>query len=142
MSNPRTRALQALIRLRKTEVEQARSAMAAALAHEQAAIDHTEAQRARIVSERAAIDSGGATMDDFRSWFPLGREAVQKALMQQHSAEAETEQARKVLMEANGALKAAETLLETRLKEEKDLRERREMAEIDDLSRRNRMATP
>lgn len=136
MTETRTRALNALIRFRKTEVEQARNALAAALAEEQNAIAYTEAQKARMKTEQEAANTGQVNLSDFCLWFPAGQEAIEHAQEQQAIAEASTEQTRAALMNAHGALKAAETLLEARLKEEKERREHREMAEIDDLSRR------
>lgn len=136
MTETRIRALNALIRLRKTEVEQARNALAAALAEEQNAIAYTEAQKNRMKTEQAAANTGQVDFNDFCLWFPVGQEAIEHAQEQQAIAESSTEQTRATLMKANGALKAAETLLEQRLKEEKERRAHREMAEIDDLSRR------
>lgn len=136
MTETRIRALNALIRLRKTEVEQARNALAAALAEEQNAIAYTEAQKTRMKTEQEAVKTGQVDLSDFCLWFPVGQDAIEHAQKQQAIAEASTEQTRAALMNAHGALKAAETLLETRLKEEKERREHREMAEIDDLSRR------
>lgn len=136
----RARALQALIRLRKTEVDQAKAALARMLAEEHAALGRLETRRAAIETERRETLVGQVSSDDFRLWLPAGREAVESAETMLHAARCASDQAREALMRANAALKAAEAILDKRLEEEREMRTRREQAEIDDLSRRGRVA--
>ncbi|MCE2576810.1 flagellar FliJ family protein [Komagataeibacter sp. FNDCR2] len=135
----RTRALQALIRLRQTEVDQAKSALSEAMGKENAAIAHVERQRALIESERVKAASGQVSMDDFRVWLPSGKEAVQQAEHALIAVRQVSDQAREALIQANAAQKAAQAIMDRRLEEEKETLARREQAEIDDLSRRNKM---
>ncbi|MFW7269482.1 flagellar export protein FliJ [Gluconacetobacter sp. Hr-1-5] len=137
--NARTRALRSLIRLHKTKVDQAKATMAEALASEHTARARLESCRATIESERQAAMSEHVSMDDFRRWLPFGQQAVERAENALHIASQASDQARATLMQANAALKAATSILDRRMEEEKEIRTRREMAEIDDLSRRERM---
>lgn len=135
----RTRALQALIRLRQTEVDQAKTALAEAVGKENAALDLVEKRRALIESEQERAVSGQVSMDDFRVWLPAGRDAVEQAQKALSAARQVSDQAREVLIQANAAQKAAQAIMDRRLEEEAETRARREQTEIDDLSRRNRM---
>ncbi|GBQ18891.1 hypothetical protein AA12717_0068 [Gluconacetobacter sacchari DSM 12717] len=135
----RTRALQSLIRLHRTQVDEARAMMAQALAEEHAAHRQLENSQAAIENEREAARSDHTTPDAFRHWLPFGQEAVERARDALHAATRASHQARETLMQANAALKAATALLERRQEEEKAVRARRELAEIDDMSRRVRM---
>lgn len=137
--NARTRALRSLIRLHKTKVDQAKAHMAEALASEHAAHRQLENSLAAIESERAAASSEYTSLEDFRRWLPFGQEAVERARQAAQAARQAAEQARTTLMEANAALKAATAILDRRMEEEKEIRNRRDLAEIDDLSRRVRM---
>lgn len=137
--NARTRALRSLIRLHKTKVDQAKAAMAEALASEHTARLQLESCQATIESERQAAMAEHVSMDDFRRWLPFGQEAVERAENTLHSASQAADHAREALMQANAALQAATSILDRRMEEEKEIRTRRELAEIDDLSRRVRM---
>ncbi|GAA4486260.1 flagellar FliJ family protein [Gluconacetobacter asukensis] len=139
--NSRTRALRSLIRLHKTKVDQAKAIMAEALAREHAARGQVESNQAAIETERLEATSGHASLDDFRQWLPYGQEAVERARSALHVAGRASDQARETLMQANADLKAATSILDRRVEEEKEIRNRRELAEIDDLSRRVRMAS-
>ncbi|WP_246375259.1 flagellar export protein FliJ [Gluconacetobacter takamatsuzukensis] len=130
----RTRTLQSLIRLRKTEVDEAKSTLAQALANEEAARQHLESLQASIAAEQRAASAGQTSMDDFRRWLPTGQQAVTRAAEALHSVKAVSDQARDALMQVNAALKATESILEKRVEEEKTTRSRREQAEIDDLT--------
>lgn len=135
----RTRALQALIRLRQTEVDQAKTALAEAVGKENAALALVERRRALIESEQERAVSGQVSMDDFRTWLPAGRDAVEQAQKALFAARQVADQAREVLIQANAAQKAAQAIMDRRLEEEAETRARREQTEIDDLSRRNTM---
>ncbi|MBL7236456.1 MAG: flagellar FliJ family protein [Komagataeibacter hansenii] len=141
MMDPRMRGLQALIRLRKTEVDEAKSALAKAMAEENAAVAYRDRQHALIESEQREATAGRTSMDDFRQWLPAGRAAVERAERAILPLRQASDQARGALMQANAALKAAQAIVDKRLEEEKEIRERREQAEIDDLSRRNTPAS-
>ena len=137
--DPRTRALHALVRLRRTEADQAQAALAKALADERTAFELVEARRAQIESERqtaAGDDTLGAA---FRDWLPVGREAVERAQAGLNTARQASERARASMIQAHAALKAAQAIVDKRHEEENEMRARREQAEIDDLSRRNSM---
>lgn len=135
----RTRTLQALIRLRQTEVDQAKTALAEAVGKENAALALVERRRALIESEQERVVSGQVSMDDFRVWLPAGRDAVEQAQKTLFAARQVSDQAREALIQANAAQKAAQAIMDRRLEEEAETRARREQTEIDDLSRRNTM---
>ncbi|WP_230975551.1 flagellar FliJ family protein [Acetobacter garciniae] len=137
--DPRTRALHALARLRKTEADQAQAALAQALADERTASGTVDACRARIESERVAATGDITLAEAFRDWLPIGREAVERAQEALNAARRASGQARAAMIRANAALKAAQAIVDKRQEEENEIRARREQAEIDDLSRRNSM---
>ncbi|MBB2189421.1 hypothetical protein HLH34_05510 [Gluconacetobacter azotocaptans] len=141
MTDSRTRTLHALIRLRKTEVDKARAALAKAMAEENAAAANVARRRALIDSERREVSCGHASLDDFRLWLPAGENAVERAEQALRIVRQASDQARETLVQANAVLKAAQTILDRRLEIEKEIRGRREQAEIDDLSRRNNIAS-
>lgn len=108
------------------------------MAEEHAAGALVESRLALIDSEQREASLGHASLDDFRAWLPAGVDAVERARAALDVARQASDQARGMLMQANAALKAAEAILDKRLEEEREARARREQAELDDLSRRNR----
>jgi flagellar protein FliJ len=141
VTDARTRALRSLIRLRKTEVDQTRSALASVMENEHAVAALVEVRIALIESERREASSGLASMDDFRLWLPAGMEAIAHAEEALRIARQASDQAREALMQANAALKAAEAIRDKWLEEAGQIRARREQADNDDLSRRGRIAS-
>ena len=137
--DPRTRALHALVRLRRTEADQAQAALAKALADERTAFELVEARHAQIESDRQPA-AGDATLGAaFRDCLPVGGEGVERAQAGLNTARQASERARASMIQANAALKAAQAIVDKRQEEENEMRARREQAEIDDLSRRNSM---
>lgn len=136
--NPRARALQSLIRLRKTEVDQARAELARVLAHERAAEVRLAHSRQQLQSEQFEVSAGHTSMDDFLTWLPVGRDAIERAHRLVLEAQQASDQARAGLTQANAALKAAEAVLARWREEEREKEARREQNEVDDLSRRVR----
>ncbi|MFT8891128.1 MAG: flagellar export protein FliJ [Acetobacter papayae] len=134
--NPRARALQSLIRLRKTEVDQARAELGRVLAHERAAELRLAQSRQQLENEQHEVSAGRASLGDFRDWLPAGREAIERAHRLVLEAQHVTDQARAGLTQANAALKAAEAVLARWQEEEREKEARREQNEVDDLSRR------
>nr|WP_246379863.1 flagellar FliJ family protein [Gluconacetobacter johannae] len=132
--------MHALIRLRKTEVDRARAVLAQAMAEEHAAAADVARCRAVIEREQREASCGQTSLDDFRLWLPAGEDAVKRAEQALHAARQVSDQARETLVRANAVLKAAQTILDRRLEDEREARGRREQAEIDDLSRRNNIA--
>ncbi|MBO1327889.1 flagellar export protein FliJ [Acetobacter suratthaniensis] len=136
--NPRARALQSLIRLRKTEVDQARAELGRVLAQERAAEMQLAQSRQQLENEQREVTAGRTSMEDFRVWLPAGRAAIERAHRLVFEAQQVTDQARAALTQANAALKAAEAVLARWQEEEREKEARREQNEVDDLSRRVR----
>ncbi|GAN70603.1 hypothetical protein [Acetobacter syzygii] len=137
MSSARIRSLNALIRLRKTEVDEAKAGMARALAAENAALTELDRQLTQIEVERDEAE-GDAGRESFRLWLPIAQENVAQAEKAVYKTRQDSIRVREELIHANAAFKAAQTLLDKREEEERILRTRREQAELDDLSRRSR----
>ncbi|MFT9089332.1 flagellar FliJ family protein [Acetobacter okinawensis] len=137
MSSARIRSLRALIRVRKTEVDEARAGMSRALAAESAAMAELERQLTQIEVERDEAE-GDAGRESFRLWLPIAQEEVARAEQVVRRTRADSQRVREELIQANAAFKAAQTLLEKREEEERVVRARREQAELDDLARRRR----
>ncbi len=137
MSRARIRSLHALIRVRKTEVDEARANMARALAAESAAIAELERQLTQIELERDEAE-GDAGRESFRLWLPVAQENVMRAEKVVSKTRNDSIRVREELIQANAAFKAAQTLLDKREEEARVLELRREQAELDDLARRAR----
>lgn len=138
--NPRTRALQALIRLRKMELDDARGRLSYAMAQETQAQNAVDVQRATIQNERQQLDVSPTSAEAFRNWLPLAEGILEKTCQDLHDAHLVSEQAGQFVVQAKAALQAAETLLEKQQEQEKIEQDRKTQAEMDDLSARCRPA--
>lgn len=138
--NARLRALQALIRLRKMDLDEARSRLSYAMAQETAAQQEVQRLRTEMQREREQLDVSPASAEAFRNWLPLAESVLEKACQELHDAHLVSEQAGAFVVHAKAALQAAEKLLEKQLEQEKIEADRRTQAEMDDLSARCRSA--
>ncbi|MFT8590382.1 MAG: flagellar FliJ family protein [Acetobacter orientalis] len=138
--NARLRALQALIRLRKMDLDEARSRLSYAMAQETAAQQEVQRLRTEIQQEREQLDVSPASTEAFRNWLPLAENILEKACQELHDAHLVSEQAGAFVVHAKAALQAAEKLLEKQQEQEKIEADRRTQAEMDDLSARCRSA--
>lgn len=138
--NARLRALQALIRLRKMDLDEARSRLSYAMAQETAAQQEVQRLRTEMQREREQLDVSPASAEAFRNWLPLAESVLEKACQELHDAHLVSEQAGAFVVHAKAALQAAEKLLEKQLEQEKIEADRRTQAEMDDLSVRCRSA--
>lgn len=138
--NARLRALQALIRLRKMDLDEARSRLSYAMAQETAAQQEVQRLRTEMQQEREQLDVSLASAEAFRNWLPLAENILEKACQELHDAHLVSEQAGAFVVHAKAALQAAEKLLEKQLEQEKIEADRRTQAEMDDLSARCRSA--
>ncbi|MCP1216562.1 flagellar FliJ family protein [Acetobacter orientalis] len=138
--NARLRALQALIRLRKMDLDEARSRLSYAMAQETAAQQEVQRLRTEMQREREQLDVSPASAEAFRNWLPLAENILEKACQELHDAHLVSEQAGAFVVHAKAALQAAEKLLEKQLEQEKIEADRRTQAEMDDLSVRCRSA--
>lgn len=138
--NARLRALQALIRLRKMDLDEARSRLSYAMAQETAAQQKVQRLRTEMQQEREQLDVSPASTEAFRNWLPLAENILEKACQDLHDAHLVSEQAGAFVVHAKAALQAAEKLLEKQQEQEKIEADRRMQAEMDDLSARCRSA--
>ncbi|MFT9458241.1 MAG: flagellar FliJ family protein [Acetobacter orientalis] len=138
--NARLRALQALIRLRKMDLDEARSRLSYAMAQETAAQQEVQRLRTEMQQEREQLDVSLASAEAFRNWLPLAENILEKACQDLHDAHLVSEQAGAFVVHAKAALQAAETLLAKQQEQEKIEADRRTQAEMDDLSARCRSA--
>ncbi|MDN6041004.1 MAG: flagellar FliJ family protein [Acetobacter sp.] len=138
--NARLRALQALIRLRKMDLDEARSRLSYAMAQETAAQQEVQRLRTEMQREREQLDVSPASTEAFRNWLPLAENILEKACQELHDAHLVSEQAGAFVVHAKAALQAAEKLLEKQQEQEKIEADRCTQAEMDDLSARCRSA--
>lgn len=138
--NARMRALQALIRLRKMELDEARGRLSYAMGQETLAQNEVDSKRAEIQNERLQLGESPASAEAFRNWLPLAEGLLDKACQELHDAHLVSEQAGYFVVQAKAALQAAEKLLEKQQEQEKLEQDRKTQAEMDDLSARRQPA--
>jgi flagellar export protein FliJ len=105
-----------LLRLRAAQENAARRDLAAALRAQEAAGAQTAAARNTVSLEAkgAPRDATHPLAGAYTTWLPAGQAAIARARAEEQSRAAAAEQARAVLVQARLAVKACETLAETR----------------------------
>ena len=136
--NARMRTLQALIRLRKIELDEARAHLSQAMADENAAQREVERLHTEMLTERAQLDVTPASAEAFRNWLPLAENQLEVATQTAHDAHLVSEQAGHFVVQAKAALQAAEKMFTKQQEQEREAQDRRTQAEMDDLSARGR----
>lgn len=140
LMNARMRTLQALIRLRKIELDEARARLSHAVAEENAAQREVERLHTEMLTERAQLGVTPASAEAFRNWLPLAENQLDAATERAQDAHLVSEQAGHFVMQAKAALQAAEKMFAKQQEQEKEAQDRRTQAEMDDLSARGRSA--
>ncbi|MFT8718999.1 flagellar export protein FliJ [Acetobacter sp.] len=141
---PRT-PLDALLRLRRQELDEAKKLLAEALARAMTASDAVKSAEQDMVRERdIAMDlsADDRVVESYSRWLPKGRMALERARKQEQEASIDVESCRVRVNLARTALEAAENLSEKRAKEAQELAEKREQAMLDDLSARRATQKP
>ncbi|MEE8663840.1 MAG: hypothetical protein SOH81_09715 [Acetobacter sp.] len=127
--------LDALLRLRRQEVDDARQLMIKAQQDVKTASDNIKiAEQAIIAAHEAAMDlnSGDHIVEAYSLWLPTGKAVVSQARASEGKALTELASARINLTLARSALQAAEKLEEKRLHEKKEQAMRMEQNQIDE----------
>jgi flagellar export protein FliJ len=133
--------LEALLRLRRMAVDEARRGLAECLRQEADAATALDAIEASIARETAA--AGGLAADDadveaFARWLRRMLPEQHAAQAAEEDAEAATARARAVLAAARAAVRAAETMLEQHAATARANAQRGAQAEIDEAALRSR----
>ncbi len=131
--------LEALLRLRRHAVDEARRDLASCLRVEAEATQAVAMMTGKIEAETeaaASLASEDADVEAFANW--LRRIKPQQAAVQhaQENAEADTTQARSLLAAARAAARAVEVMLERQAAERLAETERREQAALDEVAQR------
>ncbi|NVN02667.1 MULTISPECIES: flagellar FliJ family protein [Asaia] len=132
----RTRALLTLIKLQETEKNNAAKTLLTIRDVEQRALVALQQTENIMVQEREIAQIGRSELDDFRTWFPIGLNAIGQARETHEQARLGVENARVAALHAAVAHKATQDVFQRRAKERNDLMQRRESAELDELARR------
>lgn len=130
--------LATVARLRRLAQDDARQALAQALAHEAQAADRANSVQRDIASQAAAassMDTGDAAVEAFAAWLPGARQQAAAARDVCERAGAEVGRLRAVLSATRAALEGVETLIAERSANDAQGRERQAEAERDDAGR-------
>ena len=141
-SGPEGRALQMLLRIRRSSLDDAQRAVAEALQTQQQLQAQSEAEEARYAMETAAaldIASGDETVDAFARWLPVGRRAVETARQAEREASGNVDNARIVLGLARAACRSVEKLIEIRTEQDRQTQDRKAQLETDEVAGRSRL---
>lgn len=137
--------LRMLMRLRKSEVDTARTALAARLEEAGAARSRAQEAEAAIAREFEAasrLDADDAAVDALAAWLPRGRAAAAVARGQADRAEAEVVQARAMLTLARSAAEAVQALIEAETAIATRQAAAREQAVLDEAARHREPFAP
>ena len=135
--------LDALLRVRRMALDEARRLLAACLDAELEADRSRSRAEAEIARERGVaerLDGGDAAVEAFAAWLPGARARVQGALAQQDRAAAETARARAGVSIARGAHEAAEEARERKRQSAEAARRRQEQLGLDEAASRRAAA--
>ncbi len=134
-----TRALSAVLRLRRLELETAQQDLARALAAEtQAERAHAAARAALHREARGVAKDALPALQNFTNWLPHGAAACQTSAQAVQRATAATAAARQILAERQAALRAAQTLDDEQRQRAKLTASRREAHALDEIVRGRR----
>jgi hypothetical protein len=128
-------ALTTLRRLRQIESDQARRALASALAASLEADCRAQSARAALQTEaRAApVDAAHPLAGSYAAWLPAGQTAAREAAAAERAAQARADATRAALAEARAAERAVETVLDARAAARHAAALKREQVELDDF---------
>jgi flagellar protein FliJ len=135
-------ALATLLRIRRSNLDDAQRAVADALREQQLMQGRREAEEARYAQETAAaldLAAGDEAVDAFARWLPVGRKAIQAARAAEQEASGEVDRARIVLGLARAAHRSVELLAEKRAEEARRVQDRKAQQAMDDLAPRPRL---
>ena len=141
-SNPEERALQILLRVRQSSLDDAQRAVADAVRHQQQLQAQSEAEEARYAAETAAalnIAAGDEMVDAFARWLPVGRRAIETARRAEQEASGSVNNARVVLGLARAACRSVEKLIEIRTEQARQTHDRKAQLETDEVGGRSRL---
>ncbi len=139
---PDGRALEMLLRIRQSSLDDAQRAVAAALRQQQQMQAESEAEETRYAMETvAALDvaAGDEAVDTFARWLPIGRKAVETARRAEQEASGQVDNARVILTLARAAHRSVEALVELRIDQLRLVQERKSQQEIDEIAGRPRL---
>ncbi|MBO1358243.1 MULTISPECIES: flagellar FliJ family protein [Acetobacter] len=137
-------ALPSLRRLRKQELEEAQTMLAAAQARAMIAADAVKIAEQNLLNEReAAMDfsADDHVVEAYSRWLPVGRAALERARGLEQDAAMEVEASRTRLTLARAAFEAVEKLMEIRRQEKEAASRRKEQNTLDDIAGRVRSAS-
>jgi flagellar export protein FliJ len=129
-------ALATLHRLRRLAGDEARRALAAALAAERAAEAKFQSLQAAMAAEAASApnDAAHPLAGAYANWLPAAQAQRTAARAAMRAAEAEVGVARAALAQARAAARAVEVIEETRAADARHARLRRDQIVADDLA--------
>lgn len=136
------RALDMLLRIRRSSLDDAQRAVADALRYQQHLQAQSEAEEARYAMETvAALDvaAGDEVVDAFAKWLPIGRKAIETARQAEQEAPGRVDNARVVLGLARAAYRSVETLIEIRTEQIRQTQDRKAQQETDEIGGRPRL---
>ena len=139
---PDGRALEMLLRIRQSSLDDAQRAVAEALQQQQQMQAESEAKEARYAMETVAaldIAAGDEAVDAFARWLPVGRKAIETARRAEQEASGRVDNARVVLTLARAAHRSVEALVELRVGEARLGQERKAQQETDEIAGRPRL---
>ena len=125
-------------RLRHLAQDDARQALAQALATEATAAARAEHAARRIAEEQAAASSvsgNDTVVEAFAAWLPGARQTAAKARETCDRAGAEVARMRAILTASRAATEAVDTLMAQRAEKQAEDRARRIQADLDDAGR-------
>ena len=131
--------LDALLRLRQQDLDEARKLLSEALARAMLAADDVKAAEQNMVRERdAAMDlsADDRIVEAYSRWLPTGRATLDRARSREQDAAVDVESCRARVNLARSALEVAEKLAEKRARQQMKQAEKREQAVLDDLAAR------
>lgn len=130
--------LAALLRLRRTTLDEMQRKVATAYdAEREAGIMVDAAGRALEQEARAAmsLSAGDETVETYARWLPVGRRAHQRALDAERAASAELDRARAMLVLARAEVRTVELQIEARTRANAARMERRDRDAADEAAR-------
>lgn len=131
--------LRTMLRIRQSALDEAQTAVAAAYAAERGALSRVEeatAALAREMGEAMNLAAGDEAVESFARWLPVGRGILKRAHDGQRDATATLDRTRAVLALARSGVRAVESLMEQRQREQALEEGRREQRVLDEAGGR------
>lgn len=133
--------LPTLLRLRRLAHDEARRALAEAVAREAAATaiaDAIDREIGREIKLASSLDADDAAVERFGLWLTGARQRAAAARANAERSESDTARARAAMNLARAGVEAMESLAADRAAADHDMRMRREQHALDDLTQRKR----